>query len=67
MYKVFAHWEDFLVYSPDRIRAHPQANYLYNFRKLFRRTDQLLACMRRAGDTVAYALPNVNTRLTFCY
>lgn len=64
---VLAHWEDFLVSSLQRIKTHPQANYLYNFRKLFRRTDKLQACMRRAGDTVAYSLPNVDTRLTFFY
>lgn len=64
---VFAHWEDFLVSSLQRIKTHPQANYLYNFRKLFKRTNVLLDTLHPRGDTIEYSVPQVDTKMMFCY
>lgn len=67
-YIIFSHWEDFLLSSLSGIKAKPQANFLYDFKRLFSRTERLVDSLRvKSGDTIEYIVPNVDTKMMFRY
>ena len=67
---LISHWENFVVSSYAGIKKHPHANSIYNYRKFFKRLNQVLHDLnndRRPEDQIQYTLPNVDTKIEFKY
>lgn len=67
---ILSHWEDFIFSSISKIKEHPHTNYIYNYRKFFKRFNQVIHDInnnRNSDDTIAYTLPNVDTKILFRY